>query len=160
MTTSSNGNIFPRYWPFVRGIHQSPVNFPHKGQWRGAFMVFFYLRLSKQSWGWWFETLLHSLWRHSNGGPVILKAYPCYDVIMSSWLLWMKIMISITYTYSNKMNFTRPSRVFVFVGINFWRIVLQLNFVVNQWFRYPEYLHQRLVSGFGLNSKSMPGPCC
>ena len=21
---------FPRYWPFVRGIHQSPVNYPHK----------------------------------------------------------------------------------------------------------------------------------
>ena len=27
---------FPRYWPFVRGIHRWPVNFPHKGQWRGA----------------------------------------------------------------------------------------------------------------------------
>ena len=24
------------YWPFVRGIHRSPVNSPHKGQWRGA----------------------------------------------------------------------------------------------------------------------------
>ena len=27
---------FPRYWPFVRGIHRSPVNPPHKGQWRRA----------------------------------------------------------------------------------------------------------------------------
>ena len=27
---------FPRYWPFVWGIHRSPVNSPHKGQWRGA----------------------------------------------------------------------------------------------------------------------------
>ena len=27
---------FPRYWPFVRGIHRSPVNLPHKGQLRGA----------------------------------------------------------------------------------------------------------------------------
>ena len=27
---------FPRNWPFVREIHRSPVNFPHKGQWRGA----------------------------------------------------------------------------------------------------------------------------
>ena len=27
---------FPRYWPFVRGIHRSPLNSPHKGQWRGA----------------------------------------------------------------------------------------------------------------------------
>ena len=26
---------FPRYWPFMRGIHRSPVNFPHKGKWRG-----------------------------------------------------------------------------------------------------------------------------
>ena len=29
---------FPRYWPLVREIHRSPVNFPHKGQWRGALM--------------------------------------------------------------------------------------------------------------------------
>ena len=29
---------FPRYWPFVREIHRSPVNFPYKGQWRGALM--------------------------------------------------------------------------------------------------------------------------
>ena len=29
---------FPRYCPFVRGIHRSPVNSPHKGQWRGALM--------------------------------------------------------------------------------------------------------------------------
>ena len=29
---------FPRNWPFVRGIHRSPVNCPHKGQWRGALM--------------------------------------------------------------------------------------------------------------------------
>ena len=28
----------PRYWPFVRGIHRSPVNSQHKGQWRGALM--------------------------------------------------------------------------------------------------------------------------
>ena len=67
---------FPRYWPFVRGIHRSPVNSPHKGQWRGAFDVFFDLRLnkrlSKQPWGWWFETPTHPLWRHCNG------SYPSY----------------------------------------------------------------------------------
>ena len=27
---------FPRYWPFVRGIHRSAVNAPHKDQGRGA----------------------------------------------------------------------------------------------------------------------------
>ena len=30
---------FLRYWPFTRGIHRSPVNSPHKGQWRGALTV-------------------------------------------------------------------------------------------------------------------------
>ena len=29
---------FPRYWPFMRGIHRSPVNSPHKDQRRRAFM--------------------------------------------------------------------------------------------------------------------------
>ena len=29
---------FLRYWPFVRGIHRSPVNSPHKGQWPRALM--------------------------------------------------------------------------------------------------------------------------
>ena len=29
---------FPRDMPFVRGIHRSPVNSPHKGQWREALM--------------------------------------------------------------------------------------------------------------------------
>ena len=61
---------FPSYWPFVRGIHRSSVNSPRKGQWRGTLMFLFDLhpntRLSKQSWGWWFETLSCSLWRHCN----------------------------------------------------------------------------------------------
>ena len=29
---------FPRYWPFVLGIPRLPLNFPHKGQRRGALM--------------------------------------------------------------------------------------------------------------------------
>ena len=29
---------FPRYSPFVWEIHRSPVDSPHKGQWRGALM--------------------------------------------------------------------------------------------------------------------------
>ena len=29
---------FPRYWSFVRGIHWSPVDSSHKGQWRVALM--------------------------------------------------------------------------------------------------------------------------
>ena len=32
---------FPRYWPFVPGIHRSPLNSSYKGQWRGALMISF-----------------------------------------------------------------------------------------------------------------------
>ena len=59
--TSSNGNIFRVTGQFVRGIH-------HAELW-----CCFYLRLnnrlSKQSCGWWFETLSCPLWRHRNGKP-------------------------------------------------------------------------------------------
>ena len=76
--TSSNGNIFPRHWPFVRQIHRTPVNSPHKGQWRGALMFSLICglnkRLSKQWRGWWFETQPLSLWRHCNGFTYFLFA--------------------------------------------------------------------------------------
>ena len=41
MMTSSNGNIFRVTGHFMRGIHRSPVNSPHKCQWRGALMFSF-----------------------------------------------------------------------------------------------------------------------
>ena len=50
----------------------SPVTgeFPAQRPVTQSFNVFFDLRLnkqlSKQSWGWWFETLLRPLWRHCN----------------------------------------------------------------------------------------------
>ena len=31
---------FPRYWPFVGGIHRWPVDSPKKGQWRGTLMFY------------------------------------------------------------------------------------------------------------------------
>ena len=67
---------FPRYWPFVRGIHGSPVNSPHKGQWRGALMFSLMClnkRLSKQWWDWWFETPPSPLWRHCNDNITTTK---------------------------------------------------------------------------------------
>ena len=70
MMMSSNGNIFHvtghLCWELTGPrIHRSPVNSPTR-----SFDIFFDMhlnkRLSKQSWGWWFETLLHPLWRHCN----------------------------------------------------------------------------------------------
>ena len=63
--TPSNGNVF-------RVTGHSPVTseFPAQRPVTRSFDVFFDLclnkRLSKQSWGWWFETLPRPLWRHSN----------------------------------------------------------------------------------------------
>ena len=47
---------FQCHWPFVRGIHRSPPNSPHKGQWRRVLIFCLICTLnkwlSKQSWGW------------------------------------------------------------------------------------------------------------
>ena len=73
----------PRYWPFVRGIHQSPVNSQHKYQWRRALMfslicvwtnvwvnnghvIWAAIALIMTSLCWWFETQSCPLWRHRN----------------------------------------------------------------------------------------------
>ena len=83
---------FQNCWPFAGGIHWSPVNFPHKGQWRGALM-FFYLRLnkrlSKQSWGWWFETVSHPLWRHRND-QLKCVANQTWSILLATCPSWFK----------------------------------------------------------------------
>ena len=60
---------FPRYWPFVRGIHRSPVNSPTQRPVTRSFDAFFDLRLNKRlrkhSWDW-FETPSRPLWRDCN----------------------------------------------------------------------------------------------
>ena len=79
MMTSSNGNIFRVTGPLCRefGGHRW---IPSKRSVTRSFDVFFHLclnkRLGKQSWGWWFETILRLLWRHCNVlGPLTLFIY-------------------------------------------------------------------------------------
>ena len=68
--TSSNGNIF-RVTGHLCGEFTGPRWIPRTKASDAIFDVFFDLclnkRLSKQSWGWWFETLSRPLWRHFNG---------------------------------------------------------------------------------------------
>ena len=82
----------------------SPVNgeFPWQRPVTRRFNVFFYLRLnkrlSKQSWGWWFETSSRSLWRHC--GPHFLLYFSRLDKGASFiWLqnstLYFKISLSL-----------------------------------------------------------------
>ena len=69
MMTSSNGNI-STLLAISAGNSPVPGEFPAHRPVTRSFNVFFDLRLnkrlSKQSWGWWFETLPCPLWRHCN----------------------------------------------------------------------------------------------
>ena len=53
-------------------VGNSPVNSPHKCQWRGALM-FSLICAWKQSWGWLCETPSCSLWRHCDGKLTLLR---------------------------------------------------------------------------------------
>ena len=86
----------PRYWPFVRGIHRSPVNSPHNGLWRGAFVFYLMNRqLSEQSWGRWFKTPSLSLWRRCNGwqpiSPILMSQYAIAFKICRIWNIIFQI---------------------------------------------------------------------
>ena len=41
---------FPGHWHFMWGMHRSPVNSLHKGQWRRALMLFFFIRAWISGW--------------------------------------------------------------------------------------------------------------
>ena len=95
MMTSSNGNIFRVTGPLC-GEFTGPGEFPTQRPVTRSFDVLFDLRLnkrlSKQPWGWWFETPSWSLWRQCNDDAIILNAvvsvtsrlYPSIDLINRS----------------------------------------------------------------------------
>ena len=66
----------PRYWPFMRGIHRSPLNSPHKSHWRGTLMFSLICAWIKGgvSYG---ET--GDLWRHSNVSRRLILAAWMYE---------------------------------------------------------------------------------
>ena len=79
--TSSNGNIFRVLLAICAGNSPVPGEFPAQRPVTQSFGAFFDLRLnkrlSKQSWGWWFEALSHPLWRHLN------DAWEYYTIVVS-----------------------------------------------------------------------------
>ena len=110
---------FPRYWPFVRGIHRSPVNSPHKGQWRGALMFsLFCTRIN----GW-----------VNNGGAGDLRRYRAhYDVnvmiICNFRMSWQTHYCLQTFhqTWRGRRDISIIVR-----GINKWK--LYRNFLISAW---------------------------
>ena len=120
MTSSNHDDVikwkhFPRYWPFVRGIHRSrwiPTQMPVTR----SFNVFFDLRLnkqlSKQSWGWWFETPWCSLWRHCNAG----NAYDNH-ILRLVYRYYVFIDISIFRRYEILMSRSEDEYIYIYIYI-------------------------------------------
>ena len=80
-----------------------PGEFPTQRPVTRGFDVFFDLhrnkRLSKQSWGWWFETPSGPLWRHGNATR-IHKLYCCKNQVI---LKISKIITSIWYLFNPEL---------------------------------------------------------
>ena len=89
MMTSSNGNIFRVTGPLC-GEFTGPDEFPAQRPVTLSFDVFFDLRLNKrlseQPWGWWFETLSWSLWRHRNAHTV------AHSNSLSTRVIWWSML--------------------------------------------------------------------
>ena len=82
---------FPRYWPFVRGIHRSSVNSPHKRQWRGTLMFSFICA--------WINSWVNNreagdLRRHHAHHDVIVMKVPLIEVTKSPFFVFSVMDIS------------------------------------------------------------------
>ena len=95
MMTSSNGNIF-LVTGHLCGEVTGPRWIPHTKTSDADFDVFFDLRLnkrlSKQSWGWWFETLLRSLWRHRDVRCILWVLGSCYRYCLLASIVHLTLM--------------------------------------------------------------------
>ena len=68
---------FLRYWTFVRGILRSPVDSPHKSQWRGAYMLYSIDALTKS-------------WVNNPDAGVLRRHSAHYDVTVMR-LVWSQL---------------------------------------------------------------------
>ena len=94
---------FPRYWPFERGIHRSPVNSPHKGQWRGALMSSLIC-----AWidGWVKNSEADDLRRHRAhcDVTVMLNTFMNYDILHISSILMRNISRRSSFSLSDPLS--------------------------------------------------------
>ena len=94
---------FPCYWPFLRGIHLSPVNSPHKGQCRGALM--FSLICAWMN-NWANNREAGNLRRHGAHYDVTVMAYNCLQISrpLSNIVSWLWHQKCVTQYVSCKYN--------------------------------------------------------
>ena len=105
---------FPRTWPFVWGFHRSPVNSPHKGQWRRA-LIFSLIC----SW-------INGWVNNGDAGDLIChRAH--FDVTVMSNIKWYYKQ-HCSSLYSQKSHRTSPSR--ATCGVSFMRILKKTDRVI------------------------------
>ena len=104
MMTSSNGNI-SALLAILRGIHRSPLNSPHKGQWRGA-SIFSLMCVWINSW----------VNNHEAGD---LRRYRVhYDIIVMT--MSYRLDHSWSYPFPKQDNVTNIWQLLPQVNFNFW----------------------------------------
>ena len=105
MMTSSDGNFFRVTGP-LRGEFTGPGEFPTQRPVTRNFGVSFDLRLnkrlSKQPWGWWFETPSWSLWRQCNDSNrlwcnicVFSRGIPVMQWCVNKWVVFDIVLCEI-----------------------------------------------------------------
>ena len=92
MMTQWKWKHFPCYWPFVRGIHRSLVDYFHNGQWRETLMFSLMYAwkntLNKQWSSQLFETPERSLWRQCKDHVCIIPLDKHDNIISESLAIY------------------------------------------------------------------------
>ena len=112
---------FPRYWPFVWGIHRSPVNSPHKGQWRGVLMLYLICA--------WI-----SGWVNNHEAGDLRRHCTHYDVTVMIVLVLMEIFVTQLYKQQMTIHFFfiafQRIHIFTYWVKHMWNVKLS-----HQWLR-------------------------
>ena len=168
MMTSPNGDIF-RVTGYLCGeftCHRCG-EFPAQNPVTRSFDVFFdrglNKRMSKQRWGWWFDTPSHPLWRHNNGTAIddlVMPRTQCGSEVMQTARASAAMP---TFTRDNPVSATEVFNVldifqscvmiihdfmggFSGFGLSQWATTLHCN-VVSHWLSpYPLYVHEVHIS--------------
>ena len=130
--TSSNGKIF-RVTGHLCGEFTGPGEFPTQRPVTWRFDVFFDLRLnkrlSKQPWGWWFETLSWSLWRHCNARMFPRHCLNCHtNCYRANWLFRHHAWWFLLLTFWKLNHFEETLTIFTFSLVSWlWDGVVHRN---------------------------------
>ena len=107
---------FARYWPFVRGIHRSPVNSPHKGQWRGALLFSFICVWTNG-------------WVNNRSAADLRRNRAHYDVSV----MWMGAGVQFLPLHWNWLNWFEKNIFPLYFFVNIWRHFLCFSMTALHW---------------------------